>query len=172
MTYNEAEVREGYQEITRLLIRRKRSITTMESCTAGLLATLLTNTEGSSGILKGAFVTYSNEAKIRAGVPAEVIRKYGVYSEETAAEMAKACRAAFHADIGIGVTGSFGNPDPANADSVPGRIFFALDFGGRVTVFSRELLPAPSRYEYKTAAAALILSELRKLLAEELQEES
>ena len=172
MTYNEAEVREGYQEITRLLIRRKRSITTMESCTAGLLATLLTNTEGSSGILKGAFVTYSNEAKIRAGVPAEVIRKYGVYSEETAAEMAKACRAAFHADIGIGVTGSFGNPDPANADSVPGRIFFALDFGGRVTVFSRELLPAPSRYEYKTAAAALILSELRKLLAEELQEKS
>ena len=172
MNCNEAEIREGYQEITRLLIRRERSITTMESCTAGLLATLLTNTEGSSGILKGAFVTYSNEAKIRAGVPAEVIRKYGVYSEETAAEMAKACRAAFHADIGIGVTGSFGNPDPANADSVPGRIFFALDFGGRVTVFSRELLPAPSRYEYKTAAAALILSELRKLLAEELQEES
>ena len=171
MTYNEAEVREGYQEITRLLIRRKRSITTMESCTAGLLATLLTNTEGSSGILKGAFVTYSNEAKIRAGVPAEVIRKYGVYSEETAAEMAKACRAAFHADIGIGVTGSFGNPDPANADSVPGRIFFALDLGGRVAVFSRELLPEPSRYEYKITAAALVLKELRILLAEDPQEE-
>ena len=171
MTYNEAEVREGYQEITRLLIRRKRSITTMESCTAGLLATLLTNTEGSSGILKGAFVTYSNEAKIRAGVPAEVIRKYGVYSEETAAEMAKACRAAFHADIGIGVTGSFGNPDPANADSVPGRIFFALDLGGRVMVFSRELLPEPSRYEYKMTAAALVLKELRELLAEDPQEE-
>ena len=172
MSYNEAEIREGYQEITRLLIRRKRSITTMESCTAGLIATLLTNTEGSSGILKGAFVTYSNEAKIRAGVPEEVIRDFGVYSEETAVEMAKACRAAFHADIGIGVTGSFGNPDPANADSVPGHIFFALDFGGRVTVFSRELVPEPSRYEYKTAAAALILKELRKLLAEELREES
>ena len=172
MTCNEAEIREGYQEITRQLIRRKRSITTMESCTAGLLATLLTNTEGSSGILKGAFVTYSNEAKIRAGVPEEVIRKYGVYSEETAVEMAKACRAAFHADIGIGVTGSFGNPDPANADSVPGRIFFALDLGGRATVFSRELLPEPSRYEYKITAAALVLKELRKLLAEDLQEES
>ena len=171
MTFNEAEIREGYQGITRLLIRRKRSITTMESCTAGLLATLLTNTEGSSEILKGAFVTYSNEAKIRAGVPEEVIRKYGVYSEETAAEMAKACRAAFCADIGIGVTGSFGNPDPANADSVPGRIFFALDLGGRVTVFSRELLPEPSRYEYKMTAAALVLKELRELLAEDPQEE-
>ena len=171
MTFNEAEIREGYQGITRLLIRRKRSITTMESCTAGLLATLLTNTEGSSEILKGAFVTYSNEAKIRAGVPEEVIRKYGVYSEETAVEMAKACRAAFWADIGIGVTGSFGNPDPANADSVPGRIFFALDLGGRVTVFSRELLPEPSRYEYKMTAAALVLKELRELLAEDPQEE-
>ena len=171
MVFHEAEIRSGYEEITRMLIRRKSSITTMESCTAGLLATLLTNTEGSSEILKGAFVTYSNEAKIRAGVPEEVIRKFGVYSQETAVEMAKACRAAFQADIGIGVTGSFGNPDPANADSVPGRIFFALDFGGRVTVFARELLPAPSRYEYKTAAAALILNELRKLLAEDPQEE-
>ena len=171
MNCNEAEIREGYQEITRLLIRRKSSITTMESCTAGLIATMLTNTEGSSGILKGAFVTYSNEAKIRAGVPEEVIRKYGVYSEETAVEMAKACRAAFQADIGIGVTGSFGNPDPANADSVPGRIFFALDLGGRVAVFSRELLPEPSRYEYKITAAALVLKELRILLAEDPQEE-
>ena len=57
MVFHEAEIRSGYEEITRMLIRRKSSITTMESCTAGLLATLLTNTEGSSEILKGAFVT-------------------------------------------------------------------------------------------------------------------
>lgn len=162
MAVNETKIRAGYEELTRTLIRRKLTITTMESCTAGLLATLITNTEGSSEILKGAFVTYSNEAKIRAGVPEQVIRDHGVYSEETAVEMAKNCRAAFGADIGVGVTGSFGNPDPANPDSVPGHIFFALDLRGKITVFSRELPPEPSRYQYKLAAAEIILEELQK----------
>ena len=55
--------------------------------------------------MKGAFVTYSNEAKIRQGVPAQTISRYSVYSRETAAEMAKACAEAYGADIGIGVTG-------------------------------------------------------------------
>ena len=43
-------------------------ITTMESCTAGQIASLLTDTSGSSAIIEGAFVTYSNDAKITCGV--------------------------------------------------------------------------------------------------------
>ena len=48
------------------------------------------------------------------GVPAEVIGKYAVYSKETAEAMARACADAYKADIGIGVTGTMGNIDPAN----------------------------------------------------------
>ena len=40
-------------------------------------------------VLKGAFVTYCNEAKIMQGVPAEIIDKYTVYSTQTAEAMAK-----------------------------------------------------------------------------------
>ena len=160
----EARVRSGYAELTRFLIREKLSITAMESCTAGQIASLITDTEGSSAVLKGSFVTYSNEAKIREGVPEDVIRRYGVYSVETAEEMAKACRAAYGADIGIGVTGSFGNPDPANGDSVPGQVYFAVDIRGKVTRASRTLAPEPDRLSYKMAMAEEIL----KLLREEL----
>ena len=101
---SETAVRGKYTELTLWLIRRGLTITTMESCTSGQIASLITDTEGSSAVLKGAFVTYSNEAKIMQGVPAAIIGTYGVYSAETAAAMAEACRAAYRADIGTGVT--------------------------------------------------------------------
>ena len=123
------DVLKKYECITNALISRGLSITTMESCTSGSIASLITDTEGSSAVMKGAFVTYSNEAKIRCGVPESVIAEYGVYSPQTAAEMASACRSFYGADIGIGITGSFGNADPANGDSVPGKVYFAISYG-------------------------------------------
>ena len=87
--YDEKEIREDYRKLTKLLIEKKMTITTMESATSGQIASLITDTEGSSAVLKGAFVTYCNEAKIMQGVPAEIIDKYTVYSTQTAEAMAK-----------------------------------------------------------------------------------
>ena len=92
---HEENIRKQYCEITKKLIEKGKTITTMESCTSGQIASLITDTEGASAVIKGAFVTYSNEGKIMQGVPAETIDKFGVYSKETAAEMAKACRNAY-----------------------------------------------------------------------------
>lgn len=158
MKYNEQTIREGYHRLTELLIEKELTITTMESATSGQIASLITDTEGSSAVLKGAFITYSNEAKILQGVPAEIIEKYSVYSKETAEAMAKACMKAYNADLGIGVTGTMGNVDPANpADSEPGQVFFAIGVrvGGALQVesFHIELEPQPSRLMYKLAAA-------------------
>ena len=72
------DVRGKYRAITLKLIERKITITAMESCTGGQIASLLTDTEGSSEVFKGSLVTYSNAAKIRHGVPEETIRTYGV----------------------------------------------------------------------------------------------
>ena len=130
---DEKTVRKKYADLTKRLIAEGITITTMESCTSGQIASLITDTEGASAVLKGAFITYSNEAKIAQGVPRETIEKYGVYSAETAVAMAKACRDVMHADIGIGVTSSFGNVDPNNEDSLPGEVYFAIpdkDEGG------------------------------------------
>ena len=167
MNYNEQEIREHYRRLTKLLIDRKYTITTMESATSGQIASLITDTEGSSAVLKGAFITYSNEAKILQGVPAETIEKYTVYSRETAEAMAAACMKAYGARNGIGVTGTMGNVDPANPDaSVPGQVYFAIGMdngicGGDGTTsgqpviesFHLELAPQPSRLMYKLAVA-------------------
>ncbi|MDD7390450.1 MAG: CinA family protein [Lachnospiraceae bacterium] len=159
-----AKIREQYRELTELLIEKKLTITTMESATAGLIASLITDTEGSSAVLKGAFVTYCNEAKIMQGVPAEIIDTFGVYSPDTARAMAKACRAAYRADIGVGITGSFGNVDPNNADSVPGVLYYTIDFRGRLNTFRLDLDPLPTRLDYKMKAAGEVVDTLLLML--------
>ncbi len=163
--YEEQRIREMYERITRTLIKKGLTITTMESATSGQIASLVTDTEGSSAVLKGAFVTYCNEAKIMQGVPEEILEKYTVYSRETAAAMAKACRNTYGADIGIGVTGTMGNVDPANPGaSVPGQVYFAIAFQGSVETFFVELPPQPTRLAYKLAVAWEIGEELEKRL--------
>ena len=77
--YDEQIIRVNYAKLTRLLIDKGMSITTMESATSGQVASLITDTEGASAIMKGAYITYSNEAKIKNGVPAETIEKYSVW---------------------------------------------------------------------------------------------
>ena len=104
-------VQNNYSEIVRKLIDRNLTISTMESCTGGLISSTITDHEGASNILKGAFVTYSNEAKILQGVPEEIINNFGVYSYETAINMAIACQKTYKSNIGIGITGTTGNVD-------------------------------------------------------------
>lgn len=162
--YSEAEVRAAYRRLTLKLIEKKLTITTMESATSGQIASLITDTEGASAVLKGAFVTYSNEAKILQGVPAETIETYSVYSRETAAAMAEACRAAYHAAIGVGITGTMGNVDPENAaHSEPGKVYFAISTDRGTETEALELEPQETRLGYKLAVAGELVKALEQL---------
>ncbi len=166
---NEKQVRENYTKLTKLLIDKGLTITTMESATAGQIASLITDTEGSSAVMKGAFVTYSNEAKVMQGVPAELIEQHSVYSKEVAAAMAKACSEAYVADIGIGVTGTMGNIDPANTEfSTPGEVYFAICYKGEVSSYNRRIPAQPTRLLYKLFVADLVYMELSKLLEKKI----
>ncbi len=157
---NEKAVREKYTILTNTLIDRNITITTMESCTSGQIASLITDTEGSSAILKGACITYSNEAKVKEKVPKSTIDEFGVYSAETAAAMANACRDKYEADLGVGVTGSFGNADPNNADSIPGEVWFAITTNEGTECFHCTIPPQNSRLEYKLYMADVIADQL------------
>ena len=162
---NEKLVREHYRKLTETLIEKGLTITTMESATSGQIASLITDTEGASAVLKGAFVTYRNEAKIMQGVPAEIIENNSVYSEETARAMAVSCKDRYKTDIGIGVTGTMGNIDPANKNiSVPGQVYFAITMGDAIYSFSRKIPPQPSRLLYKLFVADMVYVELNKIL--------
>ena len=93
-------------KIIHKLIDAHRTISTMESCTSGLIASTITDTEGASAIFPGGYVTYLNETKIFVGVDKNVISQYGVYSKECAEEMAKTVQKKMKTDIAIGITGT------------------------------------------------------------------
>ena len=161
---DERKVRQKYRSLTLSLIDKGLTITTMESCTSGQIASLLTDTEGASAIMKGALITYSNEAKILEKVPEETIEKYGVYSAETALAMAKAAGKKFGADISVGVTGSFGNIDPNNADSIPGEVYFSLAVKDRTYCYHCRIHSQNSRLDYKLYIADVVADSVKSLI--------
>lgn len=153
-------VQNEYRKLTLFLIKNNLSITTMESCTSGFIASLITDTEGSSSIFKGAFVTYSNDVKILNGVEKNVIQDFGVYSKETAIAMAEACVNKIQSNIGIGITGTFGNLDPFNKDSKEGKVFFAIKVNKKVNIIELTLPKNISRFESKVFVADKVFKRL------------
>ena len=102
------------EEVVNILIANKITISTMESCTGGLIANSITNIPGASEIFKFGAVTYANEFKIKLGVSKEIIDKYTVYSMNVANEMSKQITKYASSDYGIGVTGKLNRPDRFN----------------------------------------------------------
>lgn len=113
--------------VVAMLRERGLTLSTVESCTGGLLASALTDAPGAAEVFKGGLVTYmtqSAHSKEDLGVPAAVIDEYGVVSEQTAIAMATAVRERFGTDIGVGVTGVAG---PAPEDGRPvGEVHIGL----------------------------------------------
>jgi nicotinamide-nucleotide amidase len=99
---------------------------TAESCTGGLIAGALTSVAGSSAILYGGFVTYSNEAKsAMIGVPAELIERHGAVSEQVARAMAEGARKTAGVDLAIATTGIAG-PGGGSDEKPIGLVHFGL----------------------------------------------
>ena len=131
-SYDDEELEEV---VVRLLKEKHLKITAAESATGGLFASSITEVPGASEVIHYSYVTYSNEAKIALGVPAETIGTYGVVSPQTAEAMAIAARAASGADIAISVTG-YAGPD-ADEGHEAGEAYIGYAYGertGSVTV--------------------------------------
>ena len=114
------------RDVVNLLIEKKMTIATMESCTGGFVASSITDIDGSSSVLKFSAVTYSNEYKIKMGVSKEVIDKYSVYSINVAREMAKKISDFASSDIGVGITGKINRVDENNLFGDDNKIFYAI----------------------------------------------
>ncbi|UNE54712.1 CinA family protein [Bartonella machadoae] len=109
-------------------------LTTVESCTGGLIAANLTNIAGSSDVLDCGFVVYSNEAKTRlVGVCAELIKTYGAVSKEVALAMAEGGLKYSHAGIAVSVTGIAG-PGGACLNKPVGLVHFAVAYKNHKTL--------------------------------------
>ena len=90
----------------RTLADSGRTVAFAESITGGLCAKMLSDIPGASAVLRGSAVTYATDTKTSIlGVDAETVEKYGVVSEQTAAEMARGARERFGSDIAVSTTG-------------------------------------------------------------------
>lgn len=114
------------RDVVNLLIEKKMTIATMESCTGGFVASSITDIDGSSSVLKFSAVTYSNEYKIKMGVSKEVIDEYSVYSINVAREMAKNISNFANSDIGVGITGKINRIDENNLFGDDNKIYYAI----------------------------------------------
>ena len=105
---------------------RKRGLTfaAAESCTGGLVNERLTAIAGSSDVVEGGVVSYSNNVKVRLlGVKKETLDTLGAVSEETARQMAEGVKLATGADIAVSVTGIAG-PGGGSCEKPVGTVCF------------------------------------------------
>ena len=111
------------------------TISTVESCTGGMIASKLIEVSGISENFIEAIVSYSNEAKIkRLKVKKETLEKYGAVSEEVAREML----AGLNTDIAISTTGIAG-PGGGTKDKPVGLVYIGIKVKDEVKIFRREL---------------------------------
>ena len=140
-----------------MLVERGLTLATMESCTGGLLASLITDVPGSSNAFLGGLVSYATALKETWGVPVEVIANHGVVSVETARAMAEAVRTQTGADVGVGITGVAGPDEQEGKPVGTVHIAVAAPHGARDT---SQRFRGP-RGEIKLRAAYTALNLLR-----------
>lgn len=135
-------------------------IVTAESCTGGMVATMLTEVAGSSDVFERGLVTYSNEAKEELlGVPKGLIDRHGAVSEEVARAMALGALAAADAQLSVSVTGVAG-PGGGTPEKPVGLVHFAAARGNKL-LHERCEFGDPGRNEIRrlSVAQAFVLLE-------------
>lgn len=156
-----------WNEIIEKLSEKKLTISTMESCTGGGIANEITSVSGASMVFKEAYVTYSNEAKIKQGVAKEKIEKYTVYSPEVAKEMARVVKQNTKSAISIGVTGQLGRIDPNNPVDKLNIVWYAILNNKNEYIVQEVHVPDAKREKQKEIVIENIAKKLLKNLESE-----
>lgn len=111
--------------IAELLIKNKMMLVTAESCTGGLLASLLTEIPGSSQWFERGFITYSNLSKAEMlAVNTQTLESYGAVSPQVAEAMAVGALMHSTAHLAVAITGIAG-PDGGSEAKPVGTVCFA-----------------------------------------------
>ena len=150
----------------RLLEQRGETLGVMESCTGGLLASMLTDIPGSSVAFRGGIVAYATDLKAQFGVPQSILDAHGAVAVETARAMTQAARERLGASVGIGVTGVAG-PDEQEGKPV-GEVHIAVASDRGVRDTSQRW--RGSRADIKNRAALTALNLLRLTLLDQPRE--
>jgi len=145
-------------EVGELLRKRKETVATAESCTAGGLGERFTVVPGSSEYYDGGIISYSNEVKLRElGVSEKSLKSVGAVSAEVAEQMATGVRKRFNSDWGVSITGIAG-PGGGSPKKPIGLFYVGIAGNGFVT--SRKCKAGGNRTTIREHAIQRAMSEL------------
>ena len=155
-----------FKGVVNKLIELDKTISTMESCTGGEVASMITNVDGAGEVLKFSAVTYSNEFKIKMGVSEDIIDKYTVYSAPTAREMSKKITDFTLSNYGVGITGRINRMDEFNPIGGNDSIIYISIYDRDKDVFYEKEVHAinGTRYKNKYLIARYVESLLESML--------
>lgn len=143
------------------LKERGMTVTTVESCTGGMVAAALTSVPGSSAVFRRGYVTYCDEAKHEmVGVRKKTLKKYTAVSKETAREMAAGGAKKAKASCCLSVTGYAG--PPSGGPEPVGLVYIGCCVEGKTKV--RKLMLKGDRSGIRAAAAEQALLLLKDML--------
>ena len=109
-----------------LLRHRGLTLSLAESCTGGLIASMLTDVPGASSFFHSSAVTYANSAKeLLLSVPTSVLERHGAVSAECAEAMARGARTKSGTDVALSVTGIAG-PGGGTEQKPVGTVWFGF----------------------------------------------
>jgi len=145
------------QAVIKLLKKNQLALSTIESCTGGMLAARLVNVAGVSKVFKEGMITYSNKAKRKhAGVKKSSLLKYGAVSSQVAKEMAIGVAKSTKSDVSIAITGIAG-PDGGTTEKPVGLIYIACNIHGNVKVREYHFIGNRDKVRNNTVSAALTM---------------
>jgi nicotinamide-nucleotide amidase len=152
------------ERVLKLAKERRTTLATVESCTAGALAHLLSQAEGAADTLHGGFIVYTKENKtIAVGVPKELLAARTAVSAEVAQAMATGGLVRCPAELVVAITGVAG-PEPDEDGNPVGLVYVAAaSRDGRTRVVRREFGKRPKE-EICGAAMEVAISLLEELL--------
>ena len=137
------------------LTQAKLTLTTAESCTGGLLGSMLVDIPGSSAVYPGGWVTYSNAMKqSQLGVPAQLLETHGAVSAPAVRAMATGARKRSGAHLALAISGIAG-PEGGTDDKPVGTVWFGLATETTVTAYHTHFTGNRATVRDRAAKSAL-----------------
>ena len=122
------------QKIFKLLKKKKLKISVAESCTGGILSSVITSVSGSSKVFNLSLITYSNESKIKVlKVPKKIIKRYGAVSEQVCRAMTKNISKIGKTNMSVSVTGIAG-PKGDTSKKPIGLVYIGIKKGNKISI--------------------------------------
>tara|TARA_B100000282_G_scaffold73238_1_gene49974 strand:- start:199 stop:669 length:471 start_codon:yes stop_codon:yes gene_type:complete len=136
------------KKLINLLKKKKLKISFAESCTGGLLSSIITSNAGSSKVFDLGLVTYSNQAKQKIlKVPNKIIKKYGAVSAQCCLSMVNNLSKISKSHINISITGIAG-PKGGTRKKPVGLVFIGLKFKRKILI-NKYLFKNKSRINFQ-----------------------